>query len=57
MTRLSKSKEVEIRNRLDEIGARMYHDVVVFDDIHWSHKTINELLFIIYTLQEWEEDG
>lgn len=57
MIRLSESEEVVIRNRLDEIEARMYHDAVVFDDVYWSHKKIKELLFIIYALQEWKGDG
>lgn len=57
MKKLSREEDIIIRNRLDEIQARMYHDVVVFDDMYWSHKTIKELLFIIYSQQGWKGDG
>lgn len=51
MIRLSRTRDTEIRNRLDEIQARMYHNATLFDDVYWSHETIKELLLDIYFLQ------
>jgi hypothetical protein len=51
MKRLSQSEENEIRSYLDEIEARMYHGIVLFDDIYWSHRINKRLLYLIHELQ------
>lgn len=45
---LSQVREDEIRNRLEHIGSNLYHDVVVYEDMAWAHKTIKDLLFMLY---------
>lgn len=61
MKRLSQSDDANIRNKLDEMGDRLYHDVVIASDAYWAHTTIKKLLLDIYVLQiglkEREVDG
>lgn len=45
---LSKAREDEIRSRLEQIGSNLYHDTVVYEDMAWAHKTIKDLLFMLY---------
>lgn len=51
MIRLSKKKDTEIRNRLDDIANLLHHDIARFEDLCWAHMSIKDLLFIIDELQ------
>lgn len=51
MKRLNERDEMNIRNWLDEMGDRLYHDVILPEDAYRAHKTIKRLLFDIYMLQ------
>lgn len=53
---LTQEEDTMIRNKLDEMGARLYHNVLLYDDSYWSYKMVNRLLFIIDELQR-EGDG
>lgn len=61
MKRLNEREETIIRNMLDNMGDRLYHDVIIPSDAYWAHKTIKRLLFDIYMLQigmkEREDDS
>lgn len=58
---LSQSEDINIRNKLDEMEARLYYNALLFEDAYWAHRTIKQLLFKIYMLQigmkEREADG
>lgn len=56
MKRLSQSEDTNIRNKLDEMEARLYYNALLFEDAYWAHRTIKQLLFEIYMLQLGMED-
>lgn len=56
MIKLTQAEYTVIRNRLDEMEARLYHNILIFDDGYWSHKMIKRLLFIISELQEGKRE-
>lgn len=56
MKKLTSSEDIAIRNRLNEFGDRLYHDVVLPEDAYWAHKTIKKLLYDIYALQQGMEE-
>lgn len=51
MKRLTEREDAAIRNMLDNMGDRLYHDVVIPSDAYWAHTTIKRLLLDIYVLQ------
>lgn len=55
-TRLPIERDIEIRNRLDEIRELLYQDKVLFDDMCWSYTTMKALLFDIYLLEKKLKD-
>lgn len=48
---LSDENKDRIRGSLDNIAELLYKEEVVYEDMFWAHKTIKDLLFVIYMLE------
>ncbi|MEK4025356.1 hypothetical protein [Sporosarcina sp. FSL W7-1283] len=57
MNKLTEERDAEIRDALGHIAHNLHNGYVSYEDMFWAHKTIKELLFLLYLKKGDYDDG